>query len=133
MAFSNMVQTLDRGVIASSNFCCSLTKFQSAATYQLPSLFSIKYLAKFFGRFHLNSSCFGAPRNLLKSAYSSSSFSETSLSLSPSSLCFLRFLSGCIVAENPYECSEVFFLAVFSASVSLTKLVSLVPQGIPSL
>ena len=122
LAYSTMVQTLDEGPITSSNFCCNLTTFESAATSMLPALFSnirflinssiflggwrlrgtrfstkmlscksfsginllkwsFVYLAKFYGRFHLNSLCFGTAQNLLKSAYSSSTFSKTSLSL----------------------------------------------------
>ena len=49
---------------------------------------SFVYLAKLCGRFHFNSSCFWTARNLLKSAYLSSLFSETSFSW--------VFLLGCI-------------------------------------
>ena len=95
---------------------------------------SFVYLAKFSGRSHLKSSCFGTAQNLLKSAYSSSSFSENLLSLSASSLRFLEdFSLIASVAENPDGCSEVLPVAVFLASVSLAKLVSLVPLEIPLL
>ena len=92
------------------------------------------YLAIFYGRSYLNPSCFGTSKNLLKSTYSSSSFSETSFSLSASSFRFLEgFSLAVFVTEIPDGCSDVFPLAVFSASVPLPELVSLVPLGIPSL
>ena len=40
VVFSDMVQTFDKGFRTSSNFCCSLTKFESAATSRLPAFFS---------------------------------------------------------------------------------------------
>ena len=84
---------------------------------------SFMYLAKFSGRSHLNSSCFGTARNLLKSTNLFKSVSETSLSLSVSSRRFREgFSLAASVAENPDGCCEVFPLAVFSASVSLAKL-----------
>ena len=87
LAFSTVVQTLDKRPITSRSFCCSLTKFESAVTSRLPALYSnlqlkcfrvnginllkwsFMYLAKFTGRSHLNSSCFGNARILLKSKY----------------------------------------------------------------
>ena len=141
LTFSTAVQTLNKGPITSSNFCCSLTKLETTATTRLPVLlwnirslinssiflsrwrgtdFSTKmlscksfsginlqklsfvFLERFSGRSHLNSSCCGTVRNLLKSTYSPSLFSETSLSLSASNLRFLEdFSLAAWVAKNP--------------------------------
>ena len=60
-----------------------------------------------------------------------SSFSETTVSLSALSLRFLEdFSLAASEAENPAGGSEVFPSAVFSASVTLAKLVSLVRLAI---
>ena len=84
---------------------------------------SLLYLAKFSGRYHLNSSCFGTVRDLFKSAYSLYSVSETSLSLSVSSLRFFEgFSLAASVPENPDGCTYTSGLTVDFVTVELSLL-----------